>query len=502
MKLSYLLEALPEYELVGDRDVEISGIAYDSRKAAKGSLFVAIRGYSQDGHAYSGDAVRRGATAILGETFEVFDAEDVTKVKVVDSRDALSRIAARFYGDPCRDIELIGITGTNGKTTTTYLLESILSAAGASPGVIGTINSRFKGVVHPSSVTTPESLDLMAVLRSMADGGATHVIMEVSSHALDQGRTGACPFSVGVFTNLTRDHLDYHRTMEEYFEAKSLLFHGLIKDRHGRKGTAVINMDDPKGEVLRLTTANRVLTYGLGDNCDVTARDVSSDRTGLKAVIKTPEGEMNIVSPLIGNINLYNILAAISVATALDLDPDQIARGIKDLTFVPGRLEPVKNRRGLTIIVDYAHTPDALIKAQTTLKPLSNGRLITVFGCGGDRDRGKRPEMGVAAGEISDIVFVTSDNPRTEDPDLIIEQILEGVNKTKLPRLKWEDGQNVKGPGYFVEADRHKAIEKAVSIANNKDIILIAGKGHEDYQIVGKEKRFFDDRHEAAIAAG
>jgi UDP-N-acetylmuramoyl-L-alanyl-D-glutamate--2,6-diaminopimelate ligase len=501
MKLSYLLEALPKYELVGDKDVEISGIAYDSRKAAKGSLFVAMRGHSQDGHAYLGDAVRRGATALIGETYEGFDA-DITKIKVVDSRDALSRLAARFYGDPCRDIELIAVTGTNGKTTTTYLIESILSAAGAIPGVIGTINSRFKGVVHPSSITTPESLDLMAVLRSMADGGATHVIMEVSSHALDQGRTGACPFNVGVFTNLTRDHLDYHRTMEEYFEAKSLLFRGLIKDRHGRKGTAVINMDDPKGEVLRQTTVNDVLTYGLGEDCDVTARDVSTDGTGLKALIKTPKGEMDIVSSLIGNINLYNILAAISAATALDIDLVRIAQGIKDLKSVPGRLEPVKNKRGLTIIVDYAHTPDALIKAQTTLKPLSKGRLITVFGCGGDRDKGKRPEMGASAGEISDVVFITSDNPRTEDPDSIIEQILEGVRMTRLPGLEWKDGQEVKGRGYFVEADRRKAIEKAVSVADGKDIILIAGKGHEDYQIVGTEKKFFDDRYEAAIAAG
>jgi UDP-N-acetylmuramoyl-L-alanyl-D-glutamate--2,6-diaminopimelate ligase len=501
MKLKELLKAISDYKIDNEKDVEIKGIAYDSRKIAEGYLFAAIKGYSQDGHAFLGEAVRRGAAALLGETYEGFEA-DVPKIKVDDSRDALSRLASRFYGDPCRDLELIGITGTNGKTTTTYLIESILSAAGASPGVIGTINSRFKGVVHPSSVTTPESLDLMAVIRSMADGGATHIIMEVSSHALDQGRTGACPFSVGVFTNLTRDHLDYHRTMEEYFEAKSLLFRGLIKDRHGRKGTAVINMDDPKGEVLRSTTVNKVLTYGLGNNCDVTARDVTTDRTGLKAVIKTPEGDMDIASSLIGNVNLYNILSAISAAMALDIDLDHIAQGIKDLKSVPGRLEPVKNKRGLTILVDYAHTPDALIKAQTTLKPLSNGRLITVFGCGGDRDKGKRPEMGVAAGEISDVVFITSDNPRTEDPDSIIEQIVEGIRKTRLPGLEWRDGQSVKDQGFFVEADRHKAIEKAVSIANDKDIILIAGKGHEDYQIVGKKKRFFDDRYEAGMAAG
>jgi UDP-N-acetylmuramoyl-L-alanyl-D-glutamate--2,6-diaminopimelate ligase len=500
MRLKDLLKAISDYEIGNEMDVEIKGIAYDSRKVSEGYIFTAIKGHAMDGHAFLDEAVRRGAVAVLGENFETF-SPDVTTVKVKDSRDALARLSMHFYGDPCRDMELIGITGTNGKTTTTYLIESILNATGASPGVIGTINSRFKGVEHTSSVTTPESLDLMAIIRSMADGGATHLIMEVSSHALDQGRTGTCPYSVGVFTNLTRDHLDYHRTMEEYFEAKSLLFRGMIKDRHGRKGTAVINMDDPKGEVLRSMTMNRVLTYGLAGSWDVTAKNVTTDRSGLNAVIKTPEGDVPVASSLIGNVNLYNILAAVSVAVALGIGLDPIAKGIKDLKCVPGRLEPVKNKRGLTILVDYAHTPDALIKAQTTLKPLTKGRLITVFGCGGDRDRGKRPEMGFAADELSDVVFITSDNPRTEDPDSIIEQIVEGIKGTRLTRLEWKNGLEVQGQGYFIEADRHKAIEKAISIGKPDDIILIAGKGHEDYQIVGKEKRYFDDRHEAAMAA-
>jgi UDP-N-acetylmuramoyl-L-alanyl-D-glutamate--2,6-diaminopimelate ligase len=499
MKLSQLLDAIPDHELDGDKDVEITGIAYDSRKVAGGYLFVAIKGYSQDGHAFLGEAVRRGAAALVAETYEGVNA-DIPKVRVPDSRDALARLSSGFYGDPCRDIELIGITGTNGKTTTTYLIEAILSAAGASPGVIGTINSRYKGSVHPSSVTTPESLDLMRIIKEMSDGGATHLIMEVSSHALDQGRTGSCPFSVGVFTNFTRDHLDYHHTMDEYFEAKSLLFRGLIKDRRGRKGIAAINMDDPKGEALRKITANQVLTYGLGKGCDITADNISTDRTGLRATIKTPKGDMDISSSLIGNINLYNILSATAATVALDMDLDRIAQGIRNLKSVPGRLEPVQNKRGLTILVDYAHTPDALIKAQNTLKPLTTGRLITVFGCGGDRDKGKRPEMGVAAGEISDVVFITSDNPRTEDPDSIIVQIVDGIQKTRLTMLEWKEG--IQGPGYFIEADRHRAIEKAVSIADEKDIILIAGKGHEDYQIVGKEKRHFDDSDEAAMAAG
>jgi UDP-N-acetylmuramoyl-L-alanyl-D-glutamate--2,6-diaminopimelate ligase len=500
MKLGYLLEAIPDHDLDGDNDVEITGIAYDSRNVREGYLFVAIKGHSQDGHVFLNEAVTRGAAALVAERFDDVKG-DAAKVSVSDSRNALSRLSVRFYGDPCRDIETIGITGTNGKTTTTYIIESILSAAGGKPGVIGTINSRFQGNVRPSSVTTPESLDLMAAIREMVDGGATHLVMEVSSHALDQGRTEGCPFSVGVFTNFTRDHLDYHRTMEEYFEAKSLLFRGLIKDRHGRKGIAVLNMDDPRGEVLRSISKTGVLTYGLSKGCDITAYDISTDKTGLRATIVTPGGEKAITSSLIGGINLYNILAAAAVATAFDIDLDKIAQGIKELKNVPGRLESVSNRRGLTIIVDYSHTPDALVKAQNILKPLTTGRLITVFGCGGDRDRGKRPEMGIAAGEISDTVFITSDNPRTEDPDSIIRQIEDGISKTGLKRLDWKDGQAVKVPGYFIEADRHKAILKAISIADEKDIVLIAGKGHEDYQIVGKEKRYFDDRHEAAIAA-
>jgi len=289
--------------------------------------------------------------------------------------------------------------------------------------------------------------------------------------------------------------------MEEYFQAKSLLFRGLIKDRHGRKGTAVINLDDPRGEVLCSISKTGVLTYGLTRGCDVTASDVTTDKSGLRAMIRTPKGETAVTSSLIGNVNLYNILAAAAAAIAVDIEPQKIAEGVKALKNVPGRLESVRNNRGLTIIVDYSHTPDALIKAQNILKPLTSGRLITVFGCGGDRDRGKRPEMGIAAGEVSDVVFITSDNPRTEDPDSIITQIEEGIGKTRLKRLEWKDGQGVNMPGYFIEPDRHRAIIKAVSIAHEKDIILIAGKGHEDYQIVGREKRHFDDRQEAAIAA-
>jgi UDP-N-acetylmuramoyl-L-alanyl-D-glutamate--2,6-diaminopimelate ligase len=499
MRLGQLLEGLTDFDLDGHAELEIKGLAYDSRGISEGDLFVAIRGNSQDGHDYLNDAIMNGAVALVGEDFRESYGE-ASRILVPDSREALSKLAVRFYKNPCNDVRLIGITGTNGKTTTSYILESILTAAGAKPGVIGTINTRFQGKTHPSPVTTPESLDLMRLIREMADGGATHVILEVSSHALDQGRTRDCAFSVALFTNFTRDHLDYHNTMEEYFNAKSLLFRDL--QRSGRNVVAIINMDDPKGEELASLCDAEVVTYGLDRRWAFSADSISTDKTGVKARIITPAGDAEIRSSLIGRINLYNILAATAVSQSLGLDLDMIVEGVKRLKTVPGRLELVENRKGLTVIVDYAHTPDALQKAQETLRPLTEGRLITLFGCGGDRDRGKRYEMGLCAGKSSDIVIVTSDNPRSEDPESIVRQIEEGVQDSGLKKAEWSAPVWIKGRAYFIELDRHKAIEKAISMANKKDIVLIAGKGHEDYQIIGREKTVFDDRKEVIRAAG
>ncbi len=501
MRLTDLISGLEQIDFRGDSGVEITGLAYDSRQVKAGYLFVALKGNTQDGHDYLGDAVQRGAGALVVEAFSGIPAS-IAALRVPNSREALSKLAARFYAEPAAGLSLTGITGTNGKTTTSYLLESILRAAGAKPGVIGTINYRLGGRTYPAPVTTPESLDLMRLLREMADEGVTDVIMEVSSHALDQNRTADCPFKIAVFTNFSRDHLDYHRTMEAYFRAKSRLFSGLPATTSGGRVHAIINRDDPRGaELIRLTRA-AVMTYGLSKDCDLRAEGISTDFTGIGARLITPAGEAAVRSPLLGAFTIYNILAATGAALARGVPLDDVVTGIKRLKVVPGRLEVVPNPRGLRVVVDYAHTPDALSKTMQTLKPLVEGKLITVFGCGGDRDKGKRYEMGLAAGQQSDLVVITSDNPRSEDPLAIIAQVESGTQDSGLPSRTWSSSGAESTPrGYFIEAERRKAIRMAVAMAGTKDLVLIAGKGHEDYQLFAGERRHFDDREEAGLAA-
>ena len=500
MILGELVKGMSHYELSGDPEQPINGLAYDSRQVKPGNLFVALRGHEQDGHDYLRHALEKGAVALVGESFPGI-GENVNRVRVKDSREALSKLSVLFYDHPFEGLNLIGITGTNGKTTTSYLLESILSTAGAKPGVVGTINYRYGGKTYPAPVTTPESLDLMRFIREMADDGVTDVIMEVSSHALDQKRTEGCPFRVAIFTNLSRDHLDYHHTMEAYFKAKSLLFSNLTKNGKGKENTAILNKDDPKGDELAALTQAKVMTYGIRAVCDVGVETIRADKAGLKGKLKTPRGERMFQSPLIGEVNVYNILAAVAAALALDITLDRVVEGIENLERVPGRLEPVDNPRGLTILVDYAHTPDALLNAITDVRPLVEGKLITVFGCGGDRDKGKRAEMGYVAGENSDLVFITSDNPRSEEPMSIIEQIEKGAKKSGMKKLERHASKRGRTKGYLMEVDRETAIRQAISEAEKEDLILIAGKGHEDYQIVGGERRHFDDREVAALAA-
>ncbi|MBN2061499.1 MAG: UDP-N-acetylmuramoyl-L-alanyl-D-glutamate--2,6-diaminopimelate ligase [Deltaproteobacteria bacterium] len=500
MKLSHLLNGIGFHELEGDEEVEIKGIAYDSRNVRPGYLFVAIKGHNQDGHRYLTEAVKNGAVALVAEYFSG-SFERISRINVPDSRIALSKLALRFYDNPCKDLDIVGITGTNGKTSTSYLLESIFHEAGCRPAVIGTINCRFDGITRPSPVTTPESLDLMRFMREVSDKGATHVFIEVSSHALDQGRTSECAMRAAVFTNFSRDHLDYHGTMERYFEAKSLLFKGLQQGTKGKDSVAIINIDDPRGEELASFTRVKIVRYGMNSKAQFRAESVRATRKGLSAVLTTPEGRIDIKSSLIGEINIYNILAAAATAVSLGIDLESVAEGLEKMRVVPGRLEPVSNNRGLTIVVDYAHTPDALLKALTNLRPLVAGRLITVFGCGGDRDKGKRSEMGMVAGEKSDVVFITSDNPRSEDPKRIVDQIEEGVRGSGMMMKEWQGNSHGMEKGYFIEVDRREAIRKAILVAGTKDAILIAGKGHEDYQIVGNIRRHFDDKEEAAKAA-
>lgn len=497
MKLGQILEGLTHFELRGDPAVEIAGLAYDSRRVNPGDLFVAIRGHHWDGHGFIENAVEKGAVAVAVETLTGCEAK-VATLLVPDSRKALSKLALAFYADPFKNITLVGITGTNGKTTTTYLLESMIKAAGGKPGVLGTVNYRYSDKRVPAPVTTPESLDLIRLSREMVEEGVTHLVMEVSSHALDQERTLDCPFNVAVFTNLSRDHLDYHKTMDDYFAAKSRLFKGLRADPSGRRPSAVINLDDPRGRDLVAMTQAEVLTYGLGKECQVSAEAPQMDRNGLTFRLRTPAGEGVVRSPLIGDFNVYNILAATGAGMALNLPFSAVVRGIEALKSVPGRLERVENRRGLTLVVDYSHTPDALLKAMTSLKPYVKNRLITVFGCGGDRDRGKRYDMGRLAGEHSDVAFITSDNPRSEDPLCIVKEIEKGMLDSGLKR---GGGNTHPGRGYFLEVDRKQAIRKAVAMAEVADVVLIAGKGHEDYQIIGSERRPFSDQEEAARAA-
>ncbi|MCF8060882.1 MAG: UDP-N-acetylmuramoyl-L-alanyl-D-glutamate--2,6-diaminopimelate ligase [Deltaproteobacteria bacterium] len=501
MELGRLIQGLKGAELLrGDLHRKVDGVAYDSRNIRPGYLFVAVKGHTQDGHAFLQEAADRGAGVLVAETFPEIGG-DAAMIRVPDTREAMTHIGARFFDEPYRAMEIVGITGTNGKTSTTYLLESILRAAGTRPGVIGTINYRYGKTSRPAPVTTPESLDLMAVLREMADHGVTHAVMEVSSHALEQGRVRGCPMRVVVFTNLSRDHLDYHSGMDSYFMAKSILFRPREGGGVPGEGAAVINLDDPRGAELVSLSGRPVRTYGLQQRCDVRAEILSEDRNGLRARLRASEGEVVIQSSLIGRINLYNILAAAGAALSLGVGLDEVASGVEQVRSIPGRLERVENERGLSILVDYAHTPDALQKALETVRPLVDGRLITVFGCGGDRDRGKRPEMGRIGGRLSDLVVVTSDNPRTENPLEIIAQVEDGVRASGLPRLR--NGTTDPGgrEGYAVEPDRRKAIRLAVAAATRKDMVLIAGKGHEDYQVLGTERVHFDDREEAAIAA-
>lgn len=486
VKLSELICDIDVVKVLGPSDVDVAGLAYRAQDAHAGYCFVALVGSKSDGHAFARDAIRAGASVVVSQ--KALDiGGDATNVVVKDSRIALGRISARFFGDPSAKLALIGITGTNGKTTTTYVLESILRNAGMHPGVIGTVEYRYNGRSFPAPHTTPQSLDLQGLLADMHKGGCDSCAMEVSSHALDQHRVAGARYDVGVFMNLTPEHLDYHEDMQAYFDAKALLFECVLAEGGKTGATAVINIDDPYGAKLVTRSRVPVLRFGLGDEAEVRGSGIETGLEGLRMRIDTPQGAIRIHSKLRGGFNAQNILAAVAAACAAGIGLDAIKNGIEALHSVPGRFEAVDNDRGVLALVDYAHKPDALTKVLSFAKGLSGaGRLIVVFGCGGDRDRHKRPLMGKAAGSIADIVLVTSDNPRTEKPEAIIEEILPGVKACMSPLS--DDA------GYEVISDRKSAIERAVSLSQPGDVIVVAGKGHEDYQIVGTRKIHFDDR--------
>ncbi|MFH0809225.1 MAG: UDP-N-acetylmuramoyl-L-alanyl-D-glutamate--2,6-diaminopimelate ligase [Pseudomonadota bacterium] len=498
MKLSQLLSEIGPYSLAGSPETEVCSLAYSSRQVAAGGLFVAVRGLKTDGHLYIGAALSRGAVVVVSEEdVEEVRAAGAALVRVPDSRAALARLSCTYHGHPARELKLVGITGTNGKTTTSYLVESVLREAGARVGVIGTINYRFGGASRPALQTTPESLDLQRLLREMADAGTTHVVMEVSSHALDLKRVDGCVFDVVVFTNLTRDHLDYHQDMERYFTAKRRLAVEMLsteKNSEGKAGLAVVNLADPWGERFR-QAAGSAISFGT-DEADVRVTTFSAGLGGMEATLATPAGTLAVRSPLIGRHNLENIMAAVGAGLALGLEPETIERGVAGLRLVPGRLQPVPNRAGIHVLVDYAHTDDALAHALGALRQAGATRLTCLFGCGGDRDRGKRPLMGREAGKLADFVVVTSDNPRTEDPEAIIADITPGLEAVRCRRREPENRAG--GRGYTVVADRAEAIGLAIRQAAPGEVVLIAGKGHEDYQIVGQTRRHFDDAEIAA----
>jgi UDP-N-acetylmuramoyl-L-alanyl-D-glutamate--2,6-diaminopimelate ligase len=499
VKLGELISRLPVKEIYGDPAVEVRGLAYHSQKVEEGFLFAAIPGSQEDGMRFIPEALSRGACSLLlGENL---DSAKAVQVVVPDVREGLARLSAAFYGDPSSFLTLVGITGTNGKTTTSYLIESILEAAGKSVGVLGTINYRFAGQIQPAPMTTPESLDLQRKLRAMRDAGITHAILEVSSHALAMQRVRGCDFDVVLFTNLTRDHLDYHGSMESYFQSKQLLFTQYLLESKKEESCAVINLDDPKGEELSRMACGTLIGYGVKRHRQVWPEMVEETPEGLRARVHTPRGSFHLASSLIGLHNLYNILAAVGVAEALKLSPKTIAAGVERLTRVPGRLERVPGGDGIWVFVDYAHTGDALERALETLKRMQPARLIIVFGCGGDRDRGKRAVMGRVAALGSNLAVVTSDNPRTEDPLEIIAEVERGIRETGRKKYQAIDlSGGWTHSGYVVIPDRREAIHLAIGVARPGDVVLIAGKGHEDYQIVGGKKVHFDDREEVAMA--
>jgi UDP-N-acetylmuramoyl-L-alanyl-D-glutamate--2,6-diaminopimelate ligase len=505
MELKRLIEGVEVKKIAGDPLREVEGIAYHTKQIGKGFLFAAIRGLEVDGHQFIEEAVQRGAGAVVSE--EEREVSDRTLILVPNSRQALAKISSNFYGNPSSRLKLIGITGTNGKTTTTYLLESIFRKVGCDVGVIGTINYRFGQKTTPAPNTTPESLDLQRILWEMVKEGTSHVIMEVSSHGLDLDRVFGCQFDGVVFTNLTSEHLDYHKTLQKYFESKKKLFSDYLVESRKKRRFAVTNHDDPRGEKMVEGIDLPVIRYGLSPSCDITADQVTSSFEGLSCRVRTPRGDLSIRSKLIGDFNVYNILAAVSVGIGMDVPLENLKEGVEGLEGVSGRFEKMENTRGLHIIVDYAHTHDALERVLLGLKGIlengtqNRGKMITVFGCGGDRDRTKRPLMGEVAGKYSDLAILTSDNPRTEDPLAILEEVEKGLES--LPLKEWHPDEIElwrSKKGYLKVPDRREAIRMAIRLAQPSDTVLIAGKGHEDYQIVGKKRFPFDDRIEAQKA--
>jgi len=458
---------------------EISGLEYDSRRIEPGFVFFAFPGAKADGRKFAASAMERGAVAVVSE-HPAPEGWTAPWIQVEHGRAALAQAARNFYGSPDRRLAITGITGTNGKTTTAFIVDEILRSAGRTTALVGTIEYRLGAKRLAAVNTTPESLDLYRLFHELEETGGSHVTMEVSSHALAVGRVHGMAFHTAVFTNLTRDHLDFHENMENYFAAKSLLF----RPASGPAPKwAAINYDDAWGRKIEPAPETRVLRYGLDARATVRARDVGMSFEGVRFTVDWEGGSFAMHSPLVGRMNVYNILAAVSAALSYQLPPGTIARGVAECGAVPGRFERIREGQPFLVVVDYAHTDDALRNVISVARELAPKRVITLFGCGGDRDRTKRPMMGQAAGELSDYVVLTSDNPRSEDPLAIINDALVGLSRCDTPHV--------------LEPDREKAIRLALHEAEPGDVVILAGKGHETYQIVGAKTIHFDDREVA-----
>lgn len=482
MKLAQLLSVFPQLRWGEYSEHEVAAVTQDSRKVNSGTVFVAVRGNAGDGHDFLAQAAQAKALALIVEDDKKIPADyKGAVVKVASSRRALDLLAQKFFGNPSENLFCVGVTGTNGKTTVTYMVEKILNHFGWPTGVIGTIDHHLQGKSWPSALTTPDPVTLQQRLREFVEHGARAVAFEVSSHALDQSRVESLKFAVGIFTNFTRDHLDYHQTMENYFAAKERLFSELL-GRDPKTAVAVLNVDDPW--IAKTQVKEGVTTWGYGQtDTDFSFRILKQDLNGSLFSLSTPRGNTEVRLPCTGTHNVYNAVAAMAAAMAAGCSLQTAGEALSTFYGAPGRLQKVPNKKGLHIFVDYAHTDDALrtvLRALNELTKETKARIITVFGCGGDRDAGKRPLMAKAAAEYSNVVLITSDNPRSEDPLKIIEQIQSGIPAGFSGQV-------------LVESDRKKALSLALQTARDGDVILVAGKGHEDYQLIGNQKLSFSD---------
>lgn len=470
MKLMQLLENVVVKEIIGSEHLNISGIAFSSLEVKPGNIFVCISGFKTDGHDYAEDAIQRGAIAVLAEK----DISDlgVTCIVTDNTRKALAQVAANFYEHPEKSFCLIGITGTNGKTTTTYLVKSVLESLGKTVGLIGTNQNMIGTEVIPSKHTTPDSLELMQLFAKMREKKADYVVMEVSSHSLSLDRVTACTFDVGAITNITQDHLDFHKTMENYLEAKGILYK-ITK-------SGIVNADDMSASyLLENSKCESMLTYGIENECDMRATNVELSEKGVSFDLTFENKNYQVELSIPGEFSVYNALTALSCLVSAGISMNDAVNGLKTARGVKGRVEVIETGRGFSVIIDYAHTPDGLYNVIKTIRGFCKGRIITLFGCGGDRDSDKRPKMGKIAATLSDYCVVTSDNPRSEDPEKIIMQIVEGMKD---------------GCEYSVVVNRFSAIECALDMAKHGDVVLLAGKGHETYQILADRTIDFDER--------